>query len=284
MRCHPQKYGFLSSSNHPFPFTMASKYISKLRDKRVLIIGGTSGIGFAVAEAALEHDAYVCLASSTQAKVDQAIARLQESYRGKDAKISGHICDLSQLQHLESNVETLLKAATDHGAIKLDHIVFTAGDAVQAPAVSELTVESVQKLGNVRFFGPLVLAKYAPTYMTPGPRSSITLTSGTISHKPFKGRTVMAAWGSGIEGIMRGLAVDLAPMRVNLVSPGAILTEIWDGIPEGRRAGLLEGFKKETLTGEMGLPEDVAEAYLHSMKDGFMTGTVLHTDGGRILT
>ncbi|KAI4270316.1 MAG: hypothetical protein LQ337_006756 [Flavoplaca oasis] len=257
-----------------------SKYLSKLRDKRILVIGGTSGIGFCVAEAAFEHDANVIVSSSTQAKIDKTISRLQASYPDKATKISGHVCDLAELSALESNVEALLKAATRENTNKIDHIVFTAGNSIPCPKVSELTVETVQAWGNVRFFGTLMLAKYAPTYMTPGSRSSITLTSGTIAHKPFKDRAVMAAWGSGIEGIMRGLAVDLAPIRVNIVSPGAVATEIFEGLPEA----MIDVFRKETLTGEMGTPEDVAEAYLHSMKDGFMTGSVLVNDGGRVLS
>ncbi|KAL8724578.1 MAG: hypothetical protein Q9166_007873 [cf. Caloplaca sp. 2 TL-2023] len=257
-----------------------SKYISKLRDKRILILGGTSGIGFCAAEAALEHDAYIIVSSSTQAKIDKTISRLQTSYPDKAHNITGHICDLAQLANMESNIEALFKAATEDNTKKIDHVVWTAGDKLQVPKVSELAVETIQKVGNVRFFGPLVLAKYAPLYMTPGARSSITLTSGTITNKPFKDRTIMGAWGSGIGGIMRGLAVDLAPIRVNVVSPGAVLTEHFEGAP----AGVLEGFKKETLTGELGTPEDLAEAYLHAMKDGFMTGSVLVIDGGRVLT
>ena len=80
--------------------------------------------------------------------------------------------------------------------------------------------------------------------------------------------------------MMRGMAVDLAPIRVNIVSPGAVVTELFDGAPEGT----LERFRKATLTEQLGTPEDVAEAYLHAMKDGFMTGNVLVSDGGRILT
>ncbi|KAI4216435.1 MAG: hypothetical protein L6R36_009344 [Xanthoria steineri] len=257
-----------------------SKYLSKLRDKRVLVLGGTSGLGFCVAEAALEHDAYVIVSSSTQAKIDKTISRLQASYPDKAAKISGHVCDLAQLPNMEANVEALLEAATDGNTKKIDHIVSTAGDRIQFPKLSELTVESVQNCGTVRFVGPLVLAKYAPPYMTPGFRSSITLTNGTISYKPFKDRAVTAAWGMGIEGAMRGMAVDLAPIRVNIVSPGAVVTELFDGAPEG----MLETFRKATLTEQLGTPEDVAEAYLHTMKDGFMTGNVLVSDGGRILT
>ena len=257
------------------------KYTSKLRDTRVLVLGGTSGIGFCVAEAALEHGAQVCVSGSKQPKLDQAVSRLQSAYSDEASKVSGHVCDLSQPQDLESNLDSLLKTAAADG--KLDHIVFTAGDPLKIIPVAEATVESIQKIGNVRFLGPLLLAKLAPKYLSPGPLSSITLTGGSMSHKPTKGWTLIAAWGSGIEGITRGLAVDLAPLRVNMVSPGAVHTELFDDIPKERLEGVLQGFKDGTLVGKVGTPEDLAEAYLYSMKDHFVTGAILRSDGGRLL-
>ncbi|KAL9003612.1 MAG: hypothetical protein Q9188_003533 [Gyalolechia gomerana] len=155
------------------------KYISILHEKRVLIIGGTSGIGYCVAEAALEYGAHVCIASSQQSKLDKKIAQLQSTYPDKDTKISGYTCDLSQPQQLESNIESLLKAAA--GTFKLDHVVFTAGDAIKVGPISETSVDAIQACGNIRFFGPLVLAKFAPRYLNPGPQSSITFTGGTAS-------------------------------------------------------------------------------------------------------
>lgn len=257
------------------------KYAFKLHDKRVLILGGTSGIGFCVAEAALEHGAHVCISGSKQLKLDQAVSRLQSGYPEKASKVSGHVCDLSQPQDLESNLDSLLKVAAADA--KLDHIVFTAGDPLEIIPVAEATVETIQKTGNVRFLGPLLLAKFAPKYLSPGPQSSITLTGGTMSHRPIKGWTVIAAWGSGVEGITRGLAVDLAPVRVNMVSPGAVHTDLFDDIPKDRLEGVLQGFKDGTLIGKVGTPEDLAESYLYFMKDHFTTGSMLQSDGGRLL-
>lgn len=258
-----------------------TKYTSKLHDTRLLIFGGTSGMGFCVAEAAIEHGAHVCISGSKQDKLERAISRLQSTYPDSASKVSGHICDLAQPESLEPNLNTVLKFATAHS--KIDHIVFTSGDSFKITPIAEVTIEAILKAGNVRFMGALMLAKLAPEYMSAGPKSSITLTGGTMSHKPAKNWTVMAAWGSGIEGITRGLAVDLAPIRVNMVCLGAVHTELFDDIPKERLDGVLQGFREGTLIGEVGTPENVAEAYLYPMKDQFVTGGILRSDGGRLL-
>lgn len=254
------------------------KYISKLRDARVLILGGTSGIGFCVAEAALEHGAQVCLSGSKQEKLDQAISRLQSTYPNARSNVFGQVCDLSQPQDLESNLQTLLKVAAGDG--KIDHIVFTAGDAITVVPITEATIDGIYAGGNVRFVAPLIMAKLAPQYMASHQKSSITLTGGVRSHRPALGWAIMSAWGSGIEGMARGLAFDLAPMRVNVVNPGAVHTELFDRFSREHLGTMLQAFKDGTLVGNVGKPEDLAEAYLHCMKDHFLTGTVLTSDGG----
>ena len=259
-----------------------TKYTSKLYDSRVLILGGTSGIGFCVAEAALEHGAHVFISGSKPAKLDRAIARLQSSYPDSASKVSGHTCDLSNPDSLESNLDTVLQFATADSK-KIDHIVFTSGDALKITPVSEATVSTILKVGNIRFLGPLILAKLAPKYLSAGPKSSITLTGGSMSQKPTKNWTLIAAWGSGVEGMTRGLAVDLAPIRVNMVSPGAVHTELFDDIPKERLEGVLQGFRDGTLLDRVGTPENLAEAYLYPMKDHFVTGKIFESDGGRLL-
>lgn len=258
-----------------------TKYTSKLHDDRVVVIGGTSGMGFCVAEAAIEHGAHVCISGSKQAKLDKAVARLKSAYPDSASKIAGHVCDLSQLESMEANLKRTVELASADANI--DHIVFTAGDALKITPLTESTTETILKTGIIRFFGPLMLAKLAPKHMSAGPKSSITLTGGTMSHRPVKNWAVVAAWGSGVEGITRGLAVDLAPIRVNMVCPGAVHTELFDDIPEERLAGVLDGFRQGTLIDRVGTPENLAEAYLYPMKDHFVTGTILRSDGGRLI-
>ncbi|KAF2146746.1 uncharacterized protein K452DRAFT_218961 [Aplosporella prunicola CBS 121167] len=263
--------------------TPTTKYISKLRDQRVLILGGTSGIGYAVAEASIEHGASVILSGSNSTKLTNALERLRTSY--PSASASGYTCDLSDAETLEGNVAALLAAATDSGTTKLNHIIFTAGDAINLVNVRDATVPAVLRMANVRFLGPLMISKLAPPYMVPGPGSSLTFTAGVNYKRPGPQWGIAAAWIAGLEGLVRGMTVDLKPLRINMVSPGAIKTEMWDRMPmpEEHRQKLFEMTAAATTVGRMGRPEDVAEAYIYLMKDQFATGSVVDSEGGRLL-
>ena len=87
-----------------------------------------------------------------------------------------------------------------------------------------------------------------------------------------------------MQGLTRGLAVDLKPIRVNLACPGAILTELWDGRKPEQRDGFLAQVKEKSLTGAIGTVEDTAETYLYALKCKFLTGEMLKIDGGGVLT
>ncbi len=256
----------------------AKKYTSKLSGARVLIIGGSSGIGYSVAEASLESGATVIISSSQESRVNSSIEKLLKTYPSAKDRVSGHACDLS-VTTMEQNIERLLEQTG-----KIDHIVFTAGDALSTARIQEATLEKIQKAGMVRFFAPLIVAKFAAKYLSAGPASSLTLTTGSVSQKPIAGWSVSASYAGGLHSMMRNLAVDLAPIRVNLISPGAVETPLWDHHMSKEQ---LEGFKaewsKKHTTGQFGQPEDVAEAYLFAMKDKNCTGSVIDTNGGALL-
>ena len=263
----------------------ASKYSSKLHNKRILILGGTSGIGFCVAEASIESGATVIVSGSRQAKIDSTIERIKSSYPDCRGRLSGHACDLANAETLEQNLESLLEFATSDGKDKVDHVVFTAGDNIVLTSLADVTVNSIQKLGIVRFVAAIVLGKLlVPKYMTASAESSITLTGGVNSTKPGAGWSVMAGWGAAIEGLARGFAVDLKPIRVNCVAPGAVNTELIQSHSGDRLEAVLKYFGDKTTTGTVGRPEDLAETYLYCMKDNFVTGSVLHSNGGHLLT
>ena len=261
-----------------------ASYLDRLRDARVLVIGGSSGIGFGVASATVAQGAHVILASSSQSKIDAAMQRLHDAHPDNISNISGHACDLADPAALEANLRVLLDSiAQSTGGVKLDHIVFTAGDAIRVASVRETSTENILAAGTVRFLGPLLLAKLAPAYMNPGSASSITLTSGTMSRRPAKGWAVQAAWSSGVEGIMRGLAVDLAPIRVNVVSPGVVLTELFLNVPPEALQVVLDSYKDSALLDKVGAPDEIAESYVYCMRSAFVTGTIVESDGGRAL-
>ncbi|KAH8587800.1 hypothetical protein B0O99DRAFT_584006 [Bisporella sp. PMI_857] len=259
---------------------MAGSRFDKLKDKNVLVLGGSSGVGFAVAEGALSSGARVFIASSSQKKVSNAIERLQAAIPSAAALVSGHNIDLSNTSELDAQLGQLLKSL----GVTLDHIVFTAGNVTELKPIEQATFEDIVARGVVRFFGPLLLAKHVKTYLRNDAASSITLTGASTSDKPLDNFAVEAGYASGLEGIVRALSIDLAPIRVNVIKIGVVRTEIFDRIPSDYLGPVLEKMQASTTIKEIGEPQDVAEAYLHAMKDRYFVGQSISVDGGLTLT
>src|ERR1700753_3429099 len=134
----------------------------------------------------------------------------------------------------------------------------------------------------VRVFAPALIAKVISTsnYVNKSAASSFTITSGTAHVRPRKTWSIIAMISGALQGLASGLAVDLAPIRVNVVNPGAVQTELFSALP----AQALDGFRETSLTKRIGLPEEIAEAYLYFMKDSSADGTALTSDNGRIVS
>jgi NAD(P)-dependent dehydrogenase (short-subunit alcohol dehydrogenase family) len=237
----------------------------RLANAHVLVFGGTSGIGYAVANMALSYGARVTISGSGQAKVDAKVEKLRSLYPGAAASnVAGYAVDLRDKENLEANMKTMLDKATEHGSKKVDHIAFTAGDVIPLPKVAEVDLGTVLDGFTVRFLAPCALAKIIATndYMPKSATSSITLTGGTNTHRPMPGWAIGAAIGASVEGLTRGLAVDLAPIRANIVNPGAIHTELFQNFVKKSSADEIENMKRGfSLLGEFGRPEDIAESY-----------------------
>lgn len=141
----------------------------------------------------------------------------------------------------------------------------------------------IKQAGMVRFFAPLIIAKHAPKYLNKGPTASITLTTGAVSERPRPDWSVVGSYATGLHGMTRGLALDLAPIRVNLISPGAVETELWDALPEDKKQELFKHASATAPTQSIGKPEDVAESYIYCMRDANVTGSVISTNSGSLL-
>ncbi|KAJ3081663.1 hypothetical protein HK100_009836 [Physocladia obscura] len=254
---------------------------SKLQNKRILIFGGSSGIGFAVASGALSGGAAVHISSSDHQKVSSAISRLREAYPA--ASISSSIGDLSNSSALEQTISAVLDDAVTALGGPLDHLVVTAGAKLAPVPISEFTVEKGAQVSTLWLLVPMFLGKVLAAnpgrWVTVDSKSSVTFTGGAGVLKPRKGQAVLVSYGAALDGLVRGLSVDLAPLRFNLVAPGAIPTERWVGVSED----IVDGFKKATTVGVLGTPHDIAEAYLYCMKDGFVVGKSIVSDGGYTL-
>ncbi|KAL3481805.1 hypothetical protein BJX99DRAFT_253327 [Aspergillus californicus] len=244
----------------------------------ILLIGGSSGIGAAVAKlAAAEKDVHVSIASSNLTRVEKTVQRIQIAV--PNAQIKGFTVDIGS-NDAESRLEKLLTEVTTATARPLDHIVYTAV-RLGFRLLPDVTIDFLRGDAQFLVFVPLLIAKIAPRFMVHSYRSSVTFTGGRIAEKPMKGAAVLAGWGAALFGITRTLALDLAPLRVNLVSPGTTDTEIQG--PEEERAKRMAAAAERALLGKVGTPEEVGEAYIYLMKDSNNTGTCVSTSGGDLV-
>ncbi len=183
------------------------------------------------------------ISSSNPTKIQNAIQRIKEEY--PSAEISGFACDLLT-PDLEENIKALFEKVG-----KVDHIVFTAGNALALNPLSAISYESIIQAGTVRFIAPLLVAKIGSKWLNEGPGSSIVLTTGSTAEKPASDWSVVTSYAAGLHGMTKALAVDLKPVRVNCVSPGPVDTEIWDVLDEAARKKVYAEFGKMQLTGHI---------------------------------
>jgi len=180
----------------------------------------------------------VIISSSNPDRVQKTIEKLQSSYPSARDRITGHACNLGDQETVEDNLKQLFeKVAKDE---KLDHVVYTAGDPLAMMSIEEIDMPKLIKAGMVRFFAPLLVGKIAPKYLNPGPKASITLTTGSVSERPRPNWSAIGSFATGLQGMCRGLALDLKPIRVNLISPGAVDTELWNGMTEQQRRDMFK--------------------------------------------
>ncbi|KAI8275183.1 hypothetical protein K4K60_008849 [Colletotrichum sp. SAR11_57] len=253
-------------------------HVDAIKGARVLIIGGSAGIGKGVASAALASGAKAFVSSSNPSRISATVAEFQSTYPG--ANVCGIAADLAQVDTIEANLEKVLKTAVAELGGPLERIAYTAGDAFDFEPLSTVTAANAYASWTVRYLGPLLVGKLVIVnpgmYLKAASSSSITLTSGIHGSKPFPGLSKSIGWCGAVETLTRALAVDLAPIRVNNVSPGAIRTPMLEKLPDEAIAG----FVQNQLVREVGTVQQTAEAYLFSVRCSFATGQQFVIDGG----
>jgi NAD(P)-dependent dehydrogenase (short-subunit alcohol dehydrogenase family) len=234
-----------------------------LEGKRVVIIGGSSGIGLETARLALAAGALVTIAGRSEERLGRAAKAISSS----GDRLRSIVADLSD----ESSIRSLFAQES-----RVDHVFVPAGE-LQPGGGDLLTSEldGLRSILEVRLMGVTHVVRQARLKMEGG---SITLMSGLYSTRPAPGGGMGAAAVAAVEGMTRALALDLAPIRVNAVAPGLIDTPLWDSFGAEREAILANGAKLPV--GRIGRPEEVAAAVIFLISNGFITGIVLPIDGG----
>jgi NAD(P)-dependent dehydrogenase (short-subunit alcohol dehydrogenase family) len=236
-----------------------------LQEQKIVVLGGSSGIGLAVAQRAAREGANIVIVSSNTERLEVARKTLPSG-------TAGHVADLGA----EDAVRALFEKLGP-----FDHLVYTAGENLRLAPLEGLDMDWARGFFGVRYWGALAAVKYGAPHIHSG--GSITLTSGLAAVRPHAGWSVASSICGAMEGLGRALAVELAPVRVNIVSPGVVKSPLWNAMPESEREALYAGTADKLLLRHVGTPEEVAESYLYLMKQTYGTGQVIGADGGGAL-
>jgi len=231
-----------------------------LAGKKVVVVGGSSGIGLATAEMAKAQGAEVVIASRSADKVKAAAAKV--GAMGIPADVTN-----------DQSVVDLFRACGP-----VDHVVVSAAQLRTGP-FKTVAMDDVRATLEAKLWGAWRCARAAD--IKPG--GSLTLVSGFLSIRPRPNSAIVSAANGALESLTRALALELAPIRVNCVSPGIIDTPIRAAMPEAARKEMLDKTAAGLPVRRVGLGEDIAQQIVGFMTNGFMSGSIVYLDGGALV-
>lgn len=230
---------------------------------QVLVVGGTSGMGQATARALVESGLTVVLTGRSPEKVRAAVEGLQGS------RLEGRVLDFTSdesVQRLFGDLESV------------EHLVLVGSGAPRRGRVDEVTVDDARLAWEEKFLGYLRCVQAAlPLWSNSG---SLTIVSGGAARAAVPGTSLVAAVNGALQSWARTLAKELAPRRVNVVSPGIIDTPLHDWMESDLKNQRFAGVAAALPVGRMGTPQDIAHTILFLVQNTFTTGALLDVDGG----
>lgn len=236
--------------------------MTSLEGQRALIVGGTSGVGLATARAFAERGAETVIASRSPHKLRAALAELAPL----GSKSTAHELDIRS----DTEVEEFAEAAGT-----FDHVVVSAAETPMG-RVDTLPLADAYAAMDSKFWGAYRIARA----VTIDPGGSLTLVAGYLSQRPGKASALQSAVNAALEALVRGLALEYAPLRVNAVSPGLLRTPLWDGLTAEARDTMYEAAAGRLPVGRVGTPADAAAAVLFLADNPYATGSTVYVDGG----
>ena len=234
-----------------------------LQGKTIVVVGRGSGIARAVTLLARSEGARVIVAGRDRAK-------LASSY--DDGGISAETLDIT-------DDESIAALADRVGGV--DHVVSTASARARGK-LNDLQRDDLQLSFDTKVIGPTMLAKYFAPRINPG--GSFVLFAGVHAFKLNVGYLGVGITNGAVDFLTRWLAVELAPVRVNAISPGVIDTGAWDALGDDGKRDYFRHIAAGNPAGRIGTPDDIAGAVLFAMTNTFLTGITLKIDGGEPLT
>jgi NAD(P)-dependent dehydrogenase (short-subunit alcohol dehydrogenase family) len=235
-----------------------------LEGKKIAIIGGSSGIGLAAAQAAIERGAKVVIAGRSEDKLARAKQKLGAG---------------AETRRLDASIEEEVRAFFGEVG-ELDHLVVTAGTGAMGPFL-ELDPAEARSVFEGKFWSQYLAALHGAPRIRDG--GTITLFAGVASVKVMPGLSALAAVNGALEALGRTLAVELGPRRVNVVSPGLVDTPAHDAIPEEGRRAMFESVAASVPARRVARAEDIARTVAYLWESPIVTGEVLYPDGGHRL-
>lgn len=239
--------------------------MEKLANKKVLILGGSTGLGLATAKVAAAEGAQVTIVSKNQ-------QRLQEAAKQLPPTATTFALDLSDEKAIQSFFD-----AFGH----FDHLVYTAGENLSLSVLKNMDLAASRKYFDIRYWGAVAAVKYGAPHINPG--GSVTLTSGIASIKPTISWSLGSSICAAMEGFTRVMALELAPVRVNIVCPGLVKSNLWDSMDATEKEQLFDTFAQALPVKFVAAPDDIAATYLYLMKQPYSTGQKVTVDGGALM-
>jgi NAD(P)-dependent dehydrogenase (short-subunit alcohol dehydrogenase family) len=237
--------------------------MQSFENQRAAIVGATSGIGLSTARAARKAGAELVLAARDEDELGRAAVDVGDPV----TTVRLDAADPRQLDRFFDEIG------------ELDHLVLSlSGGPAGAGPIDSLDLSELRAGFEGKFWPYVAALQAALGHVRPG--GSITMVGAASAGAPLPGTAGLAAINGAVESMVPALAMELKPIRVNAVSPGVIDTRFWAALPDEQRAAMFDDYASATPVGRIGSAEDVAEAIVSLMGNGFITGTVLPVDGG----